>query len=586
MTLVSARSDHNFEFTSNTVHIGYLLSKIEQRLGSPEKPLSSLGALGYKSYWTLAIMRFLRSVPDNVPVRLQGLDFTLVFISEANDFLLSLTDISTGTSMTMEDVCNTLIQLNMIFIGEASPPPIRPSPGQTIKFPKGRKNGVARKHLQRIQTQDKEVDGVKAPFVVPKNYEIQFDRTKVEAYLSNWESKGYLKLKPEKLQWTPYIMTRNPKETGVNIDLPAMDTVTHYNSRIPFVNGQAAESMAGLISESVPESISEPLPEFGSERGPESIAESIAEPTTDLVTEASEEAMVEDFAELVAKSAAEPVESIAGPSKNPVRPTPDAMIIDSPALMQVIEDDELPAVPSTPSRSRQSSTRSSVKLSLTTKSPSPSPPTPPPPPPPPRTLRSSRSQAKYVSPPMEIDAELTPVRRGRPPKRRPKMDVEDDDDEALAAKLGNEEQGQWRQLRSRRSVERKRAVTPISIPKVPPGRKRRRIESSPETRESSPEEIDGEANGKHREYYDECQSETQTPEGVTNGVMKSEPLTHPSDDTIFMAEVHVKGFTDFRGAVHAESDLRSTLGPDEWHDEDADGEYEEDAEGEVEEGYY
>ena len=558
--------------------------------------------------------------------------------------------------MTMEDVCNTLIQLNMIFIGEASPPPIRPSPGQTIKFPKGRKNGVARKHLQRMQTQDKEPDGAKTPFVVPKNYEIQFDRTTVEVYLSNWESKGYLKLKPEKLQWTPYIMTRNSKEAGANVDLPAMDTVTHDNSRMSFVNGRSAEP---IISESVPESNSEPLPEFAS--APEPVAETVAEPTTNLVLESVEEPMTEDIAESVAESVAEPAESIAGfisesiagPSTNPV--SPDAIIVDSPAPMHVIDDDELPAtVPSTPSSSRsrtQSSMLSSVKRTLTTKSPSPSPSpspvfSPPPPPPPPlRTRRGNRSQAKYASPAAQIDAELTPIRstRGRPPGRRSsrKMDVEDDD-EALAAKLAREEQVQGRQLRSRRSVsqlERKRSATPVSISKATPGRKRRRIESSPESRESptpEPEGINGQhlngknlspapmivepdapkVNGKHRNYYsgeDECQSETQTPEVVdgvnveTNGDMvvkddlKSEddgtPFTsftsrqsHPSDDTIFMAEVHVhmgkssNNFADFRGAVHAESDLRSTLGPDEWHDEDADGEYEEDAEGEADIG--
>ena len=43
---------------------GYLLSKKEQRAGSPEKPLSGLGALGYKNYWTLALMRYLDTAPD------------------------------------------------------------------------------------------------------------------------------------------------------------------------------------------------------------------------------------------------------------------------------------------------------------------------------------------------------------------------------------------------------------------------------------------------------------------------------------------------------------------------------------------
>ena len=520
-----------------------------------------------------------------------------------------LIDISTGTSMTMEDVYNTLTQLNMIFIGEASPPPIRPSPGQTIKFPKGRKNGIARKHLQRMQTQDKELDGVKAPFVIPKNYDIQFDRTKVEEYLTNWESKGYLKLKPEKLQWTPYIMTRNPKEPGVNVDLPAMDTVTHDKSRTQFVNGPSAESVPEPVSESVPESVLELFPEFA----PEPVIEAVEERMT---------------------------ESNAGPSTKPVTPTPDSMAIDFPAPIHIVDNDELPTTdPSTSSMSRsraQSSTESSVKPSLTTKSPSPSPSSVYSLPPPPRTLRSGRSKSKYGSPAMRVDAELTPVRptKGRPPKRRPSRKVEvEDEDEALAAKLAKEEQVQSRQLRSRGSdsqLERKRAATPVSISKVPPGRKRRRIESSPETSKGSPateaEEIH--VNGKdlspvpmimepdvskvNGNYAggDECQSETQTV-GVAdvepNGdmvVLKSEsvgtPFTnfssrqsHPSDDTIFMAEVHVhmekstNNFADFRGAVHAESDLRSTLGPDEWLDEDADGEYDEDAEGEAEEvGYY
>ena len=526
--------------------------------------------------------------------------------------------------MTMEDVYNTLVQLNMIFVGEASPPPIRPSPGQTIKFPKGRKNGIARKHLQRMQTQDKELDGVKAPFVIPKNYEIQFDRTKVEEYLSNWESKGYLKLKPEKLQWTPYIMTRNPKEYGVNVDLPAMDTVTHDNSRMQFVNGPSAESVAEPASESVSESVLELFPEFA----PEPVPDSVSNSTADLVIEAVEEPMTE---------------SIAGPSTKPVTPSPGAVTIESPVPMRVVDNDELPViVPSTPSTSRsrvQSSTESSVKPSVTSKSTSPSLSSVFSLPPPPRTLRSGRSQTKYGSPAMRIDAELTPVRstKGRPPKRRPSRKVDtEDDDEALAARLAKEEQVQGRQLRSRGSesqLERKRAATPVSIPKVPPGRKRRRIESSPETSKGSPateaEEMHlngkdlspapmimeadvSKVNGKHcYSGGDECQSETQTLE-VADGmnvepkgdiVMKTEnggtPFpgfasrpSHASDDTIFMTEVHVhmekssNNFADFRGAVHAESDLRSTLGPDEWLDEDADGEYDEDAEGEDEVGYY
>ena len=52
------------------VVLGYLLSKKERRAGSPEKPLSALGALGYKNYWTLSLMRYLDTAPPNP--RLEG----------------------------------------------------------------------------------------------------------------------------------------------------------------------------------------------------------------------------------------------------------------------------------------------------------------------------------------------------------------------------------------------------------------------------------------------------------------------------------------------------------------------------------
>ena len=39
-------------------------------MGSPEKPLSALGAIGYKNYWTLSLMRYLQNAPPNP--RLEG----------------------------------------------------------------------------------------------------------------------------------------------------------------------------------------------------------------------------------------------------------------------------------------------------------------------------------------------------------------------------------------------------------------------------------------------------------------------------------------------------------------------------------
>ncbi|KAF8558205.1 hypothetical protein OG21DRAFT_1595586 [Imleria badia] len=178
------------------IDFSYLLSKKEQRAGSPEKPLSGLGALGYKNYWTLALMRCLRSAPPKP----------------------SLEDISRATSMTIEDLFAVLVQQDMITVDTASPNSARPSPGQSIKFPRGRRNGIARRHLQRPNPQ-KQMEGggnkSNTPFVAPTHYEISWDQDKVERWLEVWEKKGYLTLKPEKLKWTPFVLSRT--KAGVEL---------------------------------------------------------------------------------------------------------------------------------------------------------------------------------------------------------------------------------------------------------------------------------------------------------------------------------------------------------------------------------
>jgi len=151
-------------------------------------------------------MRYLHTAPDKV--RLEGESSTSTSFQRTADSEDPFTpDICTATSMTMEDVYNTLIDKDLISVRSAFPPPPKLLPGQSMKFPKGRKNGIARRHLIRVQTQDDDVN--KAPFVSPTNYEIHWNREQVTAYLEKWESKGYLKIKPEKLKWSPFLLSRS-----------------------------------------------------------------------------------------------------------------------------------------------------------------------------------------------------------------------------------------------------------------------------------------------------------------------------------------------------------------------------------------
>ncbi|CAI5452624.1 unnamed protein product [Caenorhabditis angaria] len=84
-------------YGSLLIEFSYELSKIEQKTGSPEKPLSDLGLLSYRSYWSMAIMKELFAFKRNF-----GFDREI-----------TVQDLSQATAIKREDVVSTLQQLDL-----------------------------------------------------------------------------------------------------------------------------------------------------------------------------------------------------------------------------------------------------------------------------------------------------------------------------------------------------------------------------------------------------------------------------------------------------------------------------------------
>jgi histone acetyltransferase HTATIP len=75
------------------IQFSYELSKLEGKTGSPEKPLSDLGLLSYRSYWSEVILTYLFNTSDS-EVSIEGL--------------------SALTSMTNDDILHTMQALDML----------------------------------------------------------------------------------------------------------------------------------------------------------------------------------------------------------------------------------------------------------------------------------------------------------------------------------------------------------------------------------------------------------------------------------------------------------------------------------------
>ncbi|KAK8045217.1 MOZ/SAS family protein [Apiospora rasikravindrae] len=129
------------------IDFSYLLTRVEEKTGSPEKPLSDMGLVSYRNYWRLVMCKYLLENTPSEKLQKKG---------------LSIRKVADDTGMMPDDVISALEGLRCL-----------------VRDP---------------QT---------------KMYAFRVDLKFCEDYVEKWESKNYVKLRDDALTWTPYVMGRS-----------------------------------------------------------------------------------------------------------------------------------------------------------------------------------------------------------------------------------------------------------------------------------------------------------------------------------------------------------------------------------------
>ncbi|KAG6022199.1 hypothetical protein E4U40_004820 [Claviceps sp. LM458 group G5] len=195
------------------IDFSYLLTKVEEKTGSPEKPLSDMGLVSYRNYWRLELCRYFLRYMEGDRHKKEG---------------LSIKKISDDSGMTADDVVSGLEGLRAL--------------------------------VRDAQTQ---------------LYAFRVDLDYCRHYVGKWESKGYVKLEPSALAWTPYVMGRSNVvnfELGhpLNAIAPREDDEAKIEEVHPLsVPSKASEAAATKRDDSAEKL--QPEPDFAAEAQQESV---------------------------------------------------------------------------------------------------------------------------------------------------------------------------------------------------------------------------------------------------------------------------------------------------------------------------
>ncbi|KXT11688.1 hypothetical protein AC579_6481 [Pseudocercospora musae] len=130
------------------IEFSYLLTKVEGRTGSPEKPLSDMGLVSYRSYWRTVLCKLFLQYRDRE--------------AESGDVKqLTIVQIAKETGMTPDDIIATLEALRAL-----------------VRDPRS------------------------------GTYALRLDYDYMKEYADKHEKKATIKINPDRLCWTPYVMGR------------------------------------------------------------------------------------------------------------------------------------------------------------------------------------------------------------------------------------------------------------------------------------------------------------------------------------------------------------------------------------------
>nr|POE74567.1 histone acetyltransferase mst2 [Quercus suber] len=131
------------------IEFSYMLTKVECRTGSPEKPLSDMGLISYRSYWRTVLCGLL------LRYKKEGDS------GESGEKNISVVQIAKETGMTPDDIISTLEALRFL---------------------------------------------VRDP--ITRTYALRLDYDYMQEYVEKHKKKATIELNPTLLCWTPYVMGR------------------------------------------------------------------------------------------------------------------------------------------------------------------------------------------------------------------------------------------------------------------------------------------------------------------------------------------------------------------------------------------